>query len=83
MLALQNWKTRKLTPAHRASFSGFRSAKAKVSSRARSSGFGTASVPSWYFAEMDNDRDELLYLMLLFLLAGGIVHGLLTGLMAL
>jgi hypothetical protein len=32
---------------------------------------------------MDNDRNELLYLMLLCLLAGAFVHGVLRGLMAL
>lgn len=34
--------------------------------------------------EMGNDRDEqLLYIMLLFLLAGAFVHGILSGLMEL
>jgi hypothetical protein len=32
---------------------------------------------------MDNDRDELPYIMLLFLLAGAFVHGIMTGIMAL
>lgn len=44
--------------------------------------FPTQRLPA-YFMDIEDDRNELLYVMLLGLLASAVVHGLMSGLIAL